>query len=77
MGRVRRLEADGGAVSDFPGFLVTPVAVPKQPLASPYTRWGDWLLGLPGLFLTLAVTLHGLVRPGVPALPQEPKREPL
>ena len=34
-------------VQDFDGFLVTQVAVPDEPLASPYTRWGDWALGYP------------------------------
>jgi apolipoprotein N-acyltransferase len=54
-GRVTRLEA-GGAVADFDGFLVTQVAVPRVPLPAPYTRWGDWTLGYPGLALLLAVT---------------------
>jgi apolipoprotein N-acyltransferase len=60
VGRVKRLES-GGLVADFPGFLVTPVAVPEQPLAAPYTRWGDWLLGLPGMLVTLAVLAFGLL----------------
>jgi len=59
VGRVKRLEAHG-AVSDFSGFLVTQVAVPGEPLASPYTRWGDWLLGLPGLAAVLAAAMCGL-----------------
>jgi apolipoprotein N-acyltransferase len=53
-GRVRRLES-GGAVADFPGFMVTPVAVPEQPLPAPYTRWGDWALARPGLLLAAAL----------------------
>jgi len=59
VGRVKRLESNG-AVSDFSGFLVTQVAVPGEPLASPYTRWGDWLLGLPGLVAVLATAVCGL-----------------
>ena len=54
VGRVKRLEAKG-AVTDVAGFLVTPLAVPGEPLRSPYTRWGDWLLGLPGVVALLAV----------------------
>jgi apolipoprotein N-acyltransferase len=60
VGRVKRLESNG-AVADFSGFLVTSVAVPTRPLASPYTRWGDRLLALPGVALGLAVTLGGLL----------------
>ncbi|MDD4016467.1 MAG: apolipoprotein N-acyltransferase [Kiritimatiellae bacterium] len=59
VGRVKRLESNG-AVSDFSGFLVTQVAVPGEPLASPYTRWGDWLLGFPGLAAVLATAVCGL-----------------
>ena len=59
VGRVMRLES-GGAVTDFDGFLVTQVAVSKTPLPAPYTRWGDWMLGYPGLALLLAVTVGGL-----------------
>jgi hypothetical protein len=36
---------------------VTQVVVPKTPLPAPYTRWGDWMLGYPGLVLLLAVML--------------------
>jgi apolipoprotein N-acyltransferase len=53
-GRVTRLESNGAA-TDFDGFLVTQVAVPTVPLPAPYTRWGDWTLGYPGLALLLAV----------------------
>ena len=60
VGNVTRLESNG-KVADFDGFLVTQVAVPGEPLASPYTRWGDWALGYPGLALLLAVGLCGLV----------------
>ncbi len=60
VGRVRRLESAQGAVADFSGFLVTPVAVPERPLAAPYTRWGDWLLGIPGLVAVLLLTACGL-----------------
>ena len=59
VGRVKRLESNG-AVADFDGFLVTQVAVPGQPLASPYTRWGDWTLGFPGLAAVLWVGACGL-----------------
>jgi apolipoprotein N-acyltransferase len=61
VGRVTRLVGDGGAVTDFSGFLMTSVAVPEHALASPYTRWGDRLLALPGSLLVLAVTLGGLL----------------
>ena len=54
VGRVKRLEARG-EVADVGGFLVTQVSVPREPLRSPYTRWGDWLLGLPGVVFLLAV----------------------
>ena len=60
VGRVTRLES-GGAVTDFSGFMVRQVPVPANPLASPYTRWGDWLLAIPGLLLALALSLSGLV----------------
>jgi apolipoprotein N-acyltransferase len=66
-GRVMRLEADG-AVSDFDGFLVTQVAVTKEPLPAPYTRWGDWTLGYPGLALLLAVCTASVRRPRPPIL---------
>ncbi len=59
VGRVKRLESNGAA-ADFSGFMVTQVAVPRQPLAAPYTRWGDWLLGLPGLGAVLALGACGL-----------------
>ncbi len=59
VGRVKRLES-GGAVTDFDGFLVMPVAVPREPLAAPYTRWGDWALGYPGLAMALGVGAFGL-----------------
>ena len=59
VGRVRRLES-GGQVADFDGFMVSQVAVPEVPLAAPYTRWGDWLLGIPGALLALGVWLGGL-----------------
>ena len=59
VGRVTRLES-GGAMTDVDGFLVTQVAVSKTPLPAPYTRWGDWMLGYPGLMLLLAVTVGGL-----------------
>ena len=60
VGHVKRLESEGLS-TDFDGFLVMQVAVPGEPLASPYTRWGDWALGYPGLALLLAVGLCGLV----------------
>jgi len=55
-GRVRRLES-AGVLADFPGFLVTRVAVPAEPLAAPYTRWGDWTLGIPGALAAVVVLL--------------------
>ncbi len=61
VGRVRRLEANG-AVADFPGFLMTPVAVPRQPLPAPYTRWGDGLLAIPGLLLAALLAAGGWPR---------------
>lgn len=60
VGRVKRLESDG-AITDFDGFLVTQVAVPDEPLAAPYTRWGDWALGLQGVIVLLAVSAGALV----------------
>lgn len=39
---------------DFHGFMVLPVAVPEKPLSAPYTRYGDTLLAIPGMFLALA-----------------------
>ena len=58
VGRVTRLES-GGAVADFSGFMVRQVPVLAQPLASPYTRCGDWLLAIPGLLLALSLSLFG------------------
>ncbi len=58
VGRVMRLESNGTA-TDFDGFLVTQVAVPDTPLAAPYTRWGDRVLGLPGTALLLALLVTG------------------
>ena len=64
-GRVTRLESRGdGAVADFSGALMMPVAVPQRPLAAPYTRWGDWLLGRPGLLLAAGLLAAGLRRRG-------------
>lgn len=60
VGRVKRLESAQGVAADFSGFLVTPVAVPERPLAAPYTRWGDWVLGIPGLAAALALVAGGL-----------------
>ncbi|MDD4025473.1 MAG: apolipoprotein N-acyltransferase [Kiritimatiellae bacterium] len=59
VGRVRLLESNG-AVADFDGFMVSPVGVPREPLAAPYTLCGDWLLGIPGAFLAAAVCLCGV-----------------
>jgi apolipoprotein N-acyltransferase len=58
VGRVRRLESKG-EVSDFSGFMVAQVAVPQRPIPAPYTRWGDWLLGIPGACLGLALGAYG------------------
>ena len=59
VGRVKRLESNG-TVADFSGFMVTQVAVPEFPLPAPYTRWGDWTLGFPGLAAVLALSAWGL-----------------
>jgi apolipoprotein N-acyltransferase len=61
VGRVKRLESEGAA-TDFDGFLVMPVAVADTPLAAPYTRWGDRVLGLPGAVLLLALLATGARR---------------
>jgi len=61
VGRVKRLESNG-AVSDFPGFMVTQVAVPEIPLRAPYTTWGDWVLGIPGAVLLATLPVVGTVR---------------
>ncbi|MDR2849174.1 MAG: apolipoprotein N-acyltransferase [Verrucomicrobiota bacterium] len=53
-GRVTCL-GEKGEMADFAGFLVRQVEVPEVPLPAPYTRWGDWTLGYPGLALLLAV----------------------
>ena len=47
----------GGAVMDFHGFMVSTVNVPETPLASPYTRYGDWLFTIPGVFLVVGLVL--------------------
>ena len=60
VGRVTRLRS-GDAVADFSGFMVRPVPVPERPLAAPYTRLGDWTLGIPGALAALALILAGLV----------------
>ena len=63
VGRVTRLESrTDGAVADFSGALMTPVAVPRRPLPALYTRCGDWLLGRPGLLLAAALLAAGLRR---------------
>lgn len=41
------------ALADFHGFMVLPVFVPQKPLPAPYTRYGDFLLAIPGMFLVL------------------------
>ena len=56
VGRVVMLES-GGAVTDFHGFLVSTVYVPETPLASPYTRYGDWPFTIPGVFLVVALAM--------------------
>ncbi len=62
VGRVTRLESQtGGAVTDFTGFLVSSVTVPVQPLPAPYTRYGDWLLAIPGMFLAFGLAFCGAV----------------
>ncbi len=60
VGRVKRLESEG-RVADFSGFMVTQVAVPARPLSAPYTRWGDWTLGIPGALAAVALAGTGLV----------------
>ena len=55
-GHVTMLESDGAAM-DFHGFMVSTVFVPEAPLASPYTRYGDWLFTIPGVFLVVALAL--------------------
>jgi len=59
VGRVERLEFDG-QVADFSGIKVAPVAVPHVPLSAPYTRCGDWILGVPGLAVLLSVVGYGI-----------------
>jgi apolipoprotein N-acyltransferase len=43
--------------SDVHGFLVQAVNVPDVPFASTYTRWGDWLFAIPGMFLVIGVAV--------------------
>lgn len=57
IGRATPLTAEDGAVSDFHGFAVMPIPVPATPLSAPYTRFGDWLFALPGLFLAFLIVL--------------------
>lgn len=73
VGRVKRLESNGTA-TDFDGFLVTQVAVADTPLAAPYTRWGDSLLGLPGAALLLALLATGVRRRVAPLKVAEEKQ---
>jgi len=59
VGRIERLESDGETM-DFSGFLTTRIAVLPQPLAAPYTRWGDWPFAIPGALAALALAGLGL-----------------
>ena len=56
VGHVSMLESDG-IVTDFHGFMVRTVNVPKAPLASPYTRYGDFTFAIPGMFLAVWLAL--------------------
>ena len=56
VGKVTMLESDG-AVADFHGFMVNAVNVPTTPFPSPYTRYGDWLLAIPGMFIAIWLLL--------------------
>lgn len=60
VGRVTRLASQDAAVSDFSGFMANQIAVPAQPLAAPYTRWGDWTFGIPGALAALCLVVYGM-----------------
>jgi apolipoprotein N-acyltransferase len=56
VGKISMLESDG-VIMDFHGLKVAPVFVPETPLAAPYTRYGDWLFTIPGVFLVVGLAL--------------------
>ncbi len=53
VGRVNRLTVAGQEL-DVAGVWMVPVRVPQKINPTPYVRWGDWLLALPGLFVLLS-----------------------
>ena len=57
----RQVLESGNRTSDFAGALPCVLAVPRQPLTAPYTRWGDWTLARPAalLFLVLLLVREG------------------
>jgi len=56
VGHMTLLESDG-VIMDFHGFMVNAVRIPETPLATPYTRYGDWLFTIPGVFLVIGLAL--------------------
>jgi apolipoprotein N-acyltransferase len=53
----RQVLEGNGRTSGFAGVLPCLLAVPRQPLPTLYTRWGDWTLARPAALLFLAVLL--------------------
>ena len=60
VGRCQVLESDG-RTSDFAGVLPCALAVPPQPLDTPYNRCGDWSLACPAALFLLIVLLSIVV----------------
>lgn len=54
VGKIRQLQ-NGDQLSDFDGFLS--VRIPAATFPTPYVRWGDALLALPGALLALLLAL--------------------
>ena len=61
VGRVKRLEMDG-MTTDFHGFLNQRIRAPAEVKLTPYTRFGDGLLAIPGALLGLGLTLFLIYR---------------
>jgi apolipoprotein N-acyltransferase len=54
---LRQVLTSNGRTSNFAGVLPCVVSVPRQALATHYTRWGEWTLGRPAAGFLLVVLL--------------------
>lgn len=61
VGKVEALQSDGKSY-DFNGYLTSRIYVDRQHSPTPYTRCGDWTLGIPGAVFIVGIGICGTVR---------------